>query len=591
MLANGALEENGSFWFLYLSRFQGTNRFPLPVEPMSETISLRKTSGTTTTLMRGVDYQLDYSTGEIVLGEKASDIINDPAFDSITIQYKYLDEEAIKNEGDVVTGLGAIVGGTANFDKASFNVNWRTLGRNFNPLGMDRSAGYGSKELSRLTAGVTLRPASYLQLSSNVNRSENVNVVKQSEDSEDLYTENNQINNEMRLSVPGWPSLTLANSRSLAPDSDRISNSITTNYNWKIFNFTAKVGASDYQYEVESGDVRKAYQQNTLERKFTVAARPSSKFSSSYTFLNSIQGTQKDTTTNTTSDSHDLSLEYRPSTRLTLGGGYNVQVLGSGMNIQRGNLNFTNTVSAKTTLRGNITRTMDPSSYYGGSVSDYGNISWDYNYTTHLGFGTSLYLSNNVYGNGSFSRYGEVKGSVKYRPQLSSLKQKDALLTWTNSYRPSAYFTISTTTPQATPTESQTASSSLTLSFRPVPGLTVNGGYELQYNKSTSTGTSVRPFTNVLTAYGSYRFSNKIQGTANLSLSDNARSYSAAYDPDAQGSGYGRKLEGTVGVNYTFSPSVQMNLDWRLIGYQDDQRTAGAGYLGNVITTKLVGTF
>ena len=202
-----------------------------------------------------------------------------------------------------------------------------------------------------------------------------------------------------------------------------------------------------------------------------------------------------------------------------------------------------------------------------------------------------MYLSNNVYGNGSFSRYGEVKGSVKYRPQLSSLKQKDALLTWTNSYRPSAYFTISTTTPQATPTESQTASSSLTLSFRPVPGLTVNGGYELQYNKSTSTGTSVRPFTNVLTAYGSYRFSNKIQGTANLSLSDNARSYSAAYDPDAQGSGYGRKLEGTVGVNYTFSPSVQMNLDWRLIGYQDDQRTAGAGYLGNVITTKLVGTF
>lgn len=593
---DGMIDDTGEVLFLFLGRFQGIDSFPLPIEPMSETITTRKTTGSTSTLRRGTDYEINFATGVIEFSGNAAALLRDrgPAgtFDSITLRYKYLDEEAIINEGDVVTGIGAKIGATANFDKASFNVNWRSLDREFSPLGMSRTSGYGSKELTRLSAGVTLRPKSFLQLSSNVNKSENLNVIKQGDDKKDILTENNQISNEVRLSVPGWPSLTLSNSQSLAPASRRMDNAISTNYNWKIFSFSGSMGTSDYSYD--SSDGLKQYDQNTLRRNFNVTARPSTKFNTGYSFTNSVQlGTQANAN-NSSSNAHNLTMEFRPSTKLTLGGSYNIQLLdqttGATRNIQRGSLNFTNNLSPKVTLRGSLTRSMDPGAYYSGSTMDYGNLSWNYNYRTNLSFSSSIYLSNSTYGNESYSRYGTLQGDVRYTPQIAALQKKRVQLTWSNSYRPSASHWTSTT--GSKPTENQTATSSINVSFQPLPGLSLRGGYELQFNKSTSTSTvSQSPFTNTLTANGTYSFSYKVQATGNLRFSDNARSWGSSYSGNT-GSGYGRKLEGTVGVNYTISPSARVNVDWKLIGYQDGkQHMKDANYFGNVITTKLVGTF
>lgn len=590
-----AIEDTDDAQLLFLSRFQELDSFPLPIEPMSETITIRKKSGSTSTLRRGDGYEINFATGVIeFFGVAAENIRDETNFDSITIRYKYLDEDAIISEGDLVTGVGAKIGATANFDKASFNVNWRSLDKEFSPLGMSRTSGYGSKELSRLSAGVTLRPTNFLQLSSNFNNSQNLNVMKQGNVTEDIRTDSNQISNEVRLSVPGWPSLTLSNSQSVAPNSQRMDNAISTNYNWKIFSFSGSLGASDYKYGLDSNS--NPYEQNTLRRNFNLTARPNSKFNTGYTFTNSVQlGTQAGAN-NSSSNAHNLSMEFRPSSKLTLGGSYNIQLLdptsGERRNIQRGSLNFTNNLSQKVTLRGNLTRSMDPGSYYGGSTMDYGNISWNYNYKPNLSFSSSLYLSNSTYGNNSYSRYGTLQGDVRYTPQVPSLQKKRVQLTWSNSYRPSASYWVSSTNPAAKPTENQTATSSVNVSFQPLPGLSLRGGYEFQYNQSISTSSTnpVKPFTNTLTANGTYSFSYKVQATGNLRLSDNARSWGSSYGTNP-GSGYGRKLEGTVGVNYTISPSARVNVDWKLIGYQDGKKIAGANYLGNVITTKLVGTF
>ena len=577
---------------LYLNRFdvQGTGvYFPLPIEPMSETITIRRATGTTTTLMRGDSYEIDFDTGVIRFFGAAAEILKNRVteLESLTIRYKYLDKDTLESEGEEVTGLGIKIGGTANFDKASINLNWRSLGREFNPLGMTRTTGYGSRELSRLTAGVTLRPTSFLQIGTNVNSYENVNVIKEGSVIKDIPYHSNQISNEVRLSVPGWPTLSLTNSRSLAPNSERIENAISTNYNWKIFNISASMGTSDYDYTVSG----KPYSQNTLRRNFNVTARPSSKFNTSYSFTNSVQlGTQQ-TTGNSSSNAHNLSMEYRPSSKLTVGGSYNIQLLdptsGEKRNIQRGSLNFTNNLSQKVTLRGSLTRTMDPGSYYGGSTMDYCNFSWNYNYSSNLGFSSSVVLSNSSYGNGSYSRYGTIQGDVRYTPQHPLLRQKGVQLTWSNSYWPSAFYW---TTNSTQPTESQTATSSLNVSFRPLPGLSLRTGYEFQFNKSTSTTTAgTKPFTNTVTANATYNFSYKIQATGNIRLSDNARSWSSSNY--VGGSGYGRKLEGTIGINYTISPSARVNVDWKLIGYQDGKKISSANYFGNVITTKLIGTF
>ena len=114
-----------------MNRFdvQGTGvYFPLPIEPMSETITIRRTTGTTTTLMRGDSYEIDFDTGVIRFFGAAAEILKnrDTELESLTIRYKYLDKDTLESEGEEVTGLGIKIGGTANFDKASINLNWRS---------------------------------------------------------------------------------------------------------------------------------------------------------------------------------------------------------------------------------------------------------------------------------------------------------------------------------------------------------------------------------------------------------------------------------------------------------------------------------
>ena len=590
-LAGKLVQTEGGALLLYLNRFALSDYFPLPIEPMTETITTRRNTGTTSTFIRGKDYEIDFFTGVITFLSSGEVGILDPNLESITIRYKYLDEDAIINEGDPVVGLGAKLGATANFDKVSFNINWRSLGKDFSPLGMSRTSSYGNKELSRLSTGLTLRPTSYLQLSSNFNHSLNSHLVKEELQTVERETLSNNISNEARLNVPGWPSLIFSNHQNVDPSSKRTNNTISTNYNVGIFSISGSVGATDFFHDPE--DKSLSYSQHNQRRNFSLDARPSAKFNTGYSFTNSVQlGTQANTK-NSTDNAHNLSMEFKPSNKLSLRGSYNIQFLSQldsdeKKNIQRGTLNFTNTLSPKVTLRGDFSRTMDPGSYQVGYTMDYGRLNWDYNFTRYLTFSSSLNLSSTNYDNGSYSRNRSIQGDIRYTPQIPALQRKRVRFTWSNSYRPQEY--LSKTSANPTDTKTQTATSKLSVSFDPLTGLSFETSYELQYNRSNNSTQDINPITNTFSADGTYRLSNKVQARGNLRFSDNARNWSSNYA--TLGSSYGNKLEGTIGVNYTISPSARVNVDWKLIGYQDGkQHMKDANYFGNVITTKLVGTF